>query len=383
MATVKANTLNLFLHPDHLQLSSHTFSKKSYLCAMAKFKPALINPNIKISPKQLKSLDYYLTGLYDGNRFLLSECITLLESQQSDKRSKGEEILDAILAIGSQNSIRIGITGTPGVGKSSFIDVLGAQLIELGHKVACLAIDPSSKSTKGSILGDKTRMERLANHPSAYIRPTPSGTILGGTASHTKEAIVLCEAAGYDRILIETVGVGQSEVAVSEITDVNILLLQPGAGDDIQGIKKGIVESADIFVINKADGDQLTLARQTRISYSNALHLSHHKIPQWVSPVLLVSSIQNTGIEKVIQSLDAYISLLKSADLFAAKRNEQEVAWFEDQFIALLIKKISSHSAIANLRDELKQKLTTKNTTVAAALKLLSQQIDTITTSKI
>ena len=349
---------------------------------MAKFNPALINPKIKINQKRIKSLDEYILGLKNGDRYILSECITLLESTQPHKRMLGEQILDAALIQLPSDSVRIGITGTPGVGKSSFIDVLGAMLIAQGHKVACLAIDPSSKSTKGSILGDKTRMEKLANNPSAYIRPTASGNILGGTASHTKEAILLCEAAGYDRILIETVGVGQSEVAVSDITDVNLLLLQPGAGDDIQGIKKGIVESADIFVINKADGDQLNLARQTKISYANAVHLSHHKVPRWVSPVLLASSTQNTGLEKIIAAIEEYISLVKSSDLFYTKRTLQEVEWYKQQFIEMIVKKISSHDTITDLNQAIIQKITQQETTVTSALKEISKQLDALINPK-
>ena len=302
-----------------------------------------INPDFSVNVRKANTSAYYIEGLKDKNRFILSECITLIESKNISKRKLADAVLSDLPESQAQ-TIRIGITGSPGVGKSTFIESFGLHLIGHNHRPAILAIDPSSQANKGSILGDKTRMNELSSHEDAYIRPSPSGAVLGGTAAHTKDAILLCEAAGFDIILVETVGVGQSETEVDNITDVNILLLQPGAGDDIQGIKRGIVENADIFVINKADGTQYELARLSRSSYKNALQLFHHDISGWTCPVILTSSIQKIGLDEVYKSVLEYVVLLKENNQFISRRQLQEFKWFEKQSM-LKLKEIVFNNA--------------------------------------
>lgn len=320
-----------------------------------------INPDFSVKSRKTKDLSYYLNGLQNKNRYILSECITLLESTNEEKRRLAETILDAIP--NGDETVRIGITGSPGVGKSTFLEAFGLFLLRQKHRIAILAIDPSSQRNKGSILGDKTRMQNLAAHNEAFIRPSPAGNVLGGTAACTKEAIQLCEAAGFDFIIVETVGVGQSEIEVDNITDINILLLQPGAGDDIQGIKRGIVENADIFIINKADGQQLELAKQTRNAYKNAIQLFHHDIKGWICPVLLTSAIESTGMEQVYESILQYIRLLKQKGQFNIRRQRQENKWFEKQTV------------------EKFYQMVTQNKKVAAEFSYLAEQINNATIS--
>ncbi len=305
-----------------------------------------INPDFSIKGRKTKDLTYYLDGLQNKNRYILSESITLLESTHEVKRKLAEAILASLTTV-PYATIRIGITGSPGVGKSTFIETFGMYLLEQKHRIAILAVDPSSQKNKGSILGDKTRMQNLAVHPDAFIRPSPAGNVLGGTAAYTKEAIQLCESAGFDIIMVETVGVGQSEIEVDYITDINILLLQPGAGDDIQGIKRGIVENADVFIINKADGQQLELAKQTKIAYTNAIQLFHHDIKDWTCPVLLTSATENTGMEQVYESIIQYIRLLKQNGQFYIRRQLQENKWFEKQTIEKFYQMVSQNKKIA------------------------------------
>ncbi len=326
-----------------------------------------INPDFSVSSRKDKTAEFYIRGLKDKNRFVLSECITLLESKNFTKRKLADKILDDLPSI-SDSIIRIGITGAPGVGKSTFIESFGLFLIAQNHRPAILAIDPSSQINKGSILGDKTRMLELSTHPYAYIRPSPSGAVLGGTAANTKEAIQLCEAAGYDIIIVETVGVGQSETEVDSITDVNMLLLQPGAGDDIQGIKRGIVENADIFVINKADGLQYELARQTRSAYKNALQLFHHDIEGWVCPVILSSAIEKKGLDEVYSSVMQYISLLKEKKLLTARRKHQEFKWFEKQTLVKLKEIAFNNAEIQEKYTNISSELLSGKTTTSAAI---------------
>jgi LAO/AO transport system kinase len=305
-----------------------------------------INPVFRPKTKPVREVGYYTQGIQSGNRFILSEAITLLESRNPTKRSLGIEILDQV-HMAERATVRIGITGTPGVGKSTFIEYFGGYLISQGHKVAVLAIDPSSQTYHGSILGDKTRMQTLSLHERAYIRPTASGNVLGGTAAFTRDVVILCEAAGFDYIIIETVGVGQSETEVDTLVDVNLLLLQPGAGDDIQGIKRGIAEKADIFIINKADGQQLSLAKQTKISYTAAVRLFHHEIPGWQCPVMLTSSIERTGFSDVYTAIGDYLSVLRKQDLFYSKRKLQDAVWYEKQAVLLIQQMVYTYTDIA------------------------------------
>jgi LAO/AO transport system kinase len=250
----------------------------------------------------------------------------LVESTHPKHREKSRELVRKLLP-DSGNSIRVGITGVPGVGKSTFIEALGQHLTEKGHRVAVLAVDPSSSIRKGSILGDKTRMTSLVNNPNVYIRPSASGTTPGGVSRKTRESIILCEAAGFDIILIETVGVGQSETAVHAMTDFFLLLKLPGAGDELQGIKRGIVEMADAVVINKADGDNLHAARLAQTTFGNALHLFPPKPGGWHVPVLIASALNNENIDKVWNTVNEYVSLMRDRKEFENKRLKQEQYW--------------------------------------------------------
>jgi LAO/AO transport system kinase len=268
----------------------------------------------------------FVEKILKGDISYLSRAITLVESTNSKHRLKATAILEQCLPY-ANNSIRIGITGVPGVGKSTFIEAFGKYFTKTGKKVAVLAIDPSSSINKGSILGDKTRMEELVNDQNAYIRPSPSGESLGGVAQKTREAIILCEAAGFNTIFIETVGVGQSETAVHSMVDFFLLLKLAGAGDELQGIKRGIIEMADIIVINKADKDNIKNAELAKTEFSRALHLYPHKESKWQPQVTTCSAFYNEGIEYIYQIIDDYFSLTKSNRYFEKHRNEQNNYW--------------------------------------------------------
>lgn len=262
-----------------------------------------------------------------GNKTALGKAITLVESNQPGHVRRAEKLLEACLPY-SNKSIRIGITGVPGVGKSTFIEAFGSLLINKGKKVAVLAVDPSSTVSHGSIMGDKTRMENLVREENAFIRPSPSGSSLGGVARKTRESIILCEAAGFDVLLIETVGVGQSETTVHSMTDFFLLLKLAGAGDELQGIKRGIIEMADAIVINKADGDNLKTARNARQEFKRALHLYPAKESGWEPKVSLCSATENSGISEVWETVEEYIKLTKNIEHFDKKRQEQNKFWF-------------------------------------------------------
>jgi LAO/AO transport system kinase len=280
-------------------------------------------------PRKQKALlapETYAMGIRDGDRVLLGQAITLVESQNPKHTALARQIVEACLPL-SGRSIRIGITGSPGVGKSAFIEALGTLLIRKGIKVAVLAIDPSSQQSKGSILGDKTRMNELSTQSLAFIRPSPAGDSLGGVARKTRETILLCEAAGYEVILIETVGVGQSETAVHSMSDFFLLLLLPGAGDELQGIKRGIVEMADLVAVNKADGERLPLAREAQTSYRNALRLFPPKESGWDPPVLQCSALLNQGVEEIWEQIRQYQSFTRHNGYFQNHRQEQAQYW--------------------------------------------------------
>lgn len=277
-------------------------------------------------PKNRLSAEAYINGVLRGDRVLLSRAITVIESNLESDKILAKEIVQSILP-NSGNSIRIGITGVPGVGKSTFIEVFGKHLIEQGYKVAILSIDPSSQRSKGSILGDKTRMEELANMEEAYIRPSASGDTLGGVANKTGETMLLCEAGGYDVVLIETVGVGQSETAVHGMTDFFLLLMLAGAGDELQGIKKGIMEMADMIVINKADGDNIRMSEMARLQYQNALHIFPQSESGWTPVVSTASAIKNIGIDTVWNEVLNYKKLVSENGYFKKNRNHQKIQW--------------------------------------------------------
>jgi LAO/AO transport system kinase len=268
----------------------------------------------------------YLDGIRSGERRIVAKTITLLESTRHDRARLGQTILEALVP-DTGRAFRLGISGTPGVGKSTFIEALGLALIAAGHRVAVLAVDPSSPRTGGSILGDKTRMEHLAQESAAFIRPSPSGGSLGGVAHRTREAMLVCEAAGFDVVVVETVGVGQSEAAVASMVDFFAVLLQPGAGDELQGLKKGVLELADALIVNKADGDQKTLAERTRSDYSHALELLRPASPNWSPPVLSVSARNRVGIEQVWETVQAHRRALEASGELEARRRDQARAW--------------------------------------------------------
>jgi len=268
----------------------------------------------------------YLAKIKEGNMPFLSKAITLIESNHTKHLALSQQIIKNCLPYAG-NSLRIGITGVPGVGKSTFIEVFGNLLTTKGKKVAVLAIDPSSSIHNGSILGDKTRMETLVQNPHVYIRPSASGGNLGGVAKKTRETIILCEAAGFDIILVETVGVGQSEITLHSMVDFFLLLQLANAGDELQGIKRGIMEMCDAVVINKADGDNKKAAQIAQQNFINALHLYTEKNNQWQPKVLTCSAIENTGIEEIWQMLDSFTQLTNSNNSFILKRQNQEQFW--------------------------------------------------------
>ncbi|CAM1372928.1 methylmalonyl Co-A mutase-associated GTPase MeaB [Tenacibaculum xiamenense] len=281
---------------------------------------------IKFNRRKQPSVTEFVEKILSGDITFLSRAITLVESTNPKHQQKANEILDACLPH-ANNSTRIGITGVPGVGKSTFIEAFGKYLTSLGKKVAVLAVDPSSSINKGSILGDKTRMEQLVTDENAFIRPSPSGTSLGGVAQKTRESIILCEAAGYNTIIIETVGVGQSETAVHSMVDFFLLLKLAGAGDELQGIKRGIIEMADAIVINKADGDNTKNAKIAKIEFNRALHLYPPKENGWTPKVMVASALENKGIDAIYSMIDEYITDNKRELFFDKKRNNQNKFW--------------------------------------------------------
>ena len=277
-------------------------------------------------PKKRLPAQAYIDGVLKGDRVILSRAITIIESNLESDKIVAKEIVQEILP-SSGKSIRIGITGVPGVGKSTFIEVFGLHLVKLGHKVAILSIDPSSQRSRGSILGDKTRMDELSVLQEAYIRPSASGDTLGGVSNKTGETMLLCEAAGYDVILIETVGVGQSETAVHGMTDFFLLLMLAGAGDELQGIKKGIMEMADMIVINKADGDNITMSKLAKRQYQNALHIFPASESGWTPVASTASAIKNIGIDNVWDEILKFKKLVDDNGFFLKNRNHQQIKW--------------------------------------------------------
>lgn len=261
-----------------------------------------------------------------GDRAALARAITLVESRRADHQRAARDLVQRLLPFTGQ-ATRVGITGAPGVGKSTTIDALGMHLIGLGHKVAVLAVDPSSTRTGGSILGDKTRMARLSSAPDAFIRPSPAAGTLGGVASKTREAMLLCEAAGFDVVLVETVGIGQSETAVADMTDFFLALMLPGAGDELQGIKKGLVELADMIAVNKADGDNIMRARAAAAEYRAALHILNPRSTTWQVPVVTYSAMTGDGVAELWAKVLEHREKLSKTGEFSARRREQQVKW--------------------------------------------------------
>jgi LAO/AO transport system kinase len=272
----------------------------------------------------------------------------LVESTRADHGEQAAMLLEQIMPH-TGNSIRLGVSGAPGVGKSTFIESLGNALTDWGHQVAVLAVDPTSAVSGGSILGDKTRMETLSVNPKAFVRPSPAGRTLGGVTRRTRESLLLCEAAGYDVIIVETVGVGQSETAVSDMTDMFLLLLSPGGGDDLQGIKRGIMELADLVLVNKADGDQARLASQTVADYRGALHFMQARTPSWTPQVESCSALNNKGMDEVWTIVKAFRGALTESGELAVLRAQQARAWMWAETAELLIVGLKNHSAVKSL----------------------------------
>lgn len=336
-----------------------------------------INPDIKSKTKKVHSAQYYVDGIKSGNRYLLSEAITLTESAHKEKRILGLSILDKCYNRNT-DTIRIAISGSPGVGKSTFIDYLAKYLVKNNYKVAILAIDPTSQKSKGSILGDKTRMENISSLDKIFIRPTSAKFELGGIAETTKEAIHLCEASGYDIIIIETVGVGQSEIAVSNIVDLFCLLILPGAGDDLQGIKRGITEMADVVVVNKAEGDRMTSAEITKKQYAQSLHLFRPKIESFAPLVFTSSSTEKMGIEEIWNGMQSFISLGKKTSYFHENRKEQELLWFTNKFKDLAIEYLLKKEIGLKKLQSYKAAIESDQKNPFAAIKQLFEEVFTL-----
>lgn len=339
--------------------------------------PEVFNPssvakvirNRKVQP----SADELINGILSGNISALSRAITLVESTNANHLAKANSIIAACLPK-ADHSIRIGITGVPGVGKSTFIEAFGKYLTSLGKKVAVLAVDPSSTISHGSILGDKTRMEELVKDKNAYIRPSASGETLGGVARKTRETIILCEAAGFDTIIIETVGVGQSETAVHSMVDFFLLLKISGAGDELQGIKRGIMEMADAIVINKADGDNVAKAKLAKTEFNRALHLFPAKSSGWIPRVTTCSAYQKTGIDDVWKLISEYFDLVKSNQYFQEKRREQNQYWMMETINDQLRSHFYNHPEIISLLEANKKAVQNNELSpFAAAMNLLEK----------
>ncbi len=311
--------------------------------------------------------------LKSGDRRSLAKAITLVESSKEEDQVLSQELLKKILNCG-KNSFRLGVTGSPGVGKSTLIESFGQYLISKNHKVAVLAIDPSSPTSGGSILGDKTRMEKLANEPNAFIRPTPTSGALGGVAQKTREAILLCEAAGFDFIIVETVGVGQSEYEVANMVDFFMLMILPSGGDELQGIKKGILELADSIIINKADGDNLNLAKQTQAQYQSALQITAHS-NFWKTEVLTNSSLSHETLDELYTMLFHYKSLSLQNLQWESERQKQNINWFNSLIKEIIIQKIHSDHKTNQRFNELKELITSQKITPIEAAREIALSI--------
>ena len=304
---------------------------------------------------------------------MLSKGITLIESALPEHKEEAEKLISAALPF-SGKSFRLGITGVPGAGKSTFIEVLGKHIISMGNKLAVLAIDPSSERSRGSILGDKTRMEELSADPGAYIRPSPTGGTLGGVARKTRESIILCEAAGYDTIFVETVGVGQSETAVSKMVDFFLLIMLAGAGDELQGIKRGIMEMADAIAINKADGSNIRKTKRAQAEFSNALHLFPPSPSGWTSQVKSCSSLYNTGIDEIWEMIMAYRELTINNSYFKMQRQEQSRYWLYETIKEGIYNQVFKNQDIQNQLIEYEDEIAQgRMTSFQAAIKILSK----------
>jgi LAO/AO transport system kinase len=332
--------------------------------------PASINRAFKRKKKPQRSAPDWIAAILEGDRVALSQAITLVESTQAKHQALAQTLIEGCLPH-SGNSLRIGLTGTPGVGKSSFIDSFGQLLVAEGRQLAVLAIDPSSQVTRGSILGDKTRMETLSTHPQVFIRPSAAGKSLGGVAQKTRESIVLCEAAGFDTILVETVGVGQSETAVHSMVDFFLLLLLPNAGDELQGIKRGVMEMADLIAINKADGDALPAAKLAKRQCRNGLHLFPPKASGWIATAELCSALKKTGLDTIWEHILRFQRHSTLNGYWEQHRRAQAAYWLEESLGRQLQQLFYNHPTIQTQYEQLKQRVLQRQLSPFRASQLL------------
>lgn len=323
---------------------------------MAPFNPRLLSDGLNRGPRR-KSAEEYINGVLSGNRVILSQAITLTESTRPEDQELASQVVHACLPHAG-NSLRIGITGIPGVGKSTFIESFGQLLLERGHKISVLAIDPSSERSKGSILGDKTRMEALTREENAYIRPSPSGGSPGGVARKTRESIILCEAAGFDRILVETVGVGQGETIVHSMVDFFLLLMLPGAGDELQGMKRGIMEMADGIAITKSDSGNDKRAKIAAADYRRALELFPPADHGWKAEVILTSAVTGMGLDEVYSLLENFLESMKENGFFEKRRKGQAVYWMNEYLSELVRNRILENRDSRQYRQEIQERVT-------------------------
>ena len=311
-----------------------------------------------------------LKKLLNGDRQALAKAITLVESAREDHQKESGELIQQILASKRSPTIRIGLSGTPGAGKSTFIEALGTKLVADGHKIGVLAVDPSSKKTGGSILGDKTRMEKLSRETNAFIRPSPSNLTLGGVTSKTREVILLCEMAGYDIVIVETVGVGQSEIAASEMTDIFCLLITPAGGDELQGLKRGVTESADLIIVNKADGKLINAASMAVAQYSAALRLLGKREDTYKDypKATMVSSTTGKGLNEISREIFKFIGVQKSTGLFYKKRKNQELIWFREKSQTAIFEQLSKKRDLRDIQANLENQIINENLSVMDAI---------------
>lgn len=314
----------------------------------------MTKPKIPIRPRL--SIDEHVSGVLSGQRGALARAITLIESSNSQHEKDAQSVLQQLLPH-SGNSLRLGISGVPGVGKSTFIEAFGVSLCEMQHKVAVLTVDPSSSRTGGSILGDKTRMSNLGVHENAYIRPSPTAGTLGGVARRTRETIVLCEAAGYDIVIVETVGVGQSEITVANMVDFFLVLMLPGAGDELQGIKKGILEIADMIVVNKADGTHLNKAKIAVQEYTRALSIVTPQSKNWAPPVAHCSALEKTGLDSIWTLIAGFKETFDKSGEFTERRSQQQLKWMWSIIEQELLSSMKSDDSVQMCLTEIEAKV--------------------------
>jgi LAO/AO transport system kinase len=364
--------------PQILLMEDHKGHKSALNIQQGIHQPPGINPDVlsgKRGKKKKYSEDEFIEGILSGNRTILSQAITLAESSLPEHYEKIQPIIEKCLPY-SARSIRIGITGVPGAGKSTFIESFGLYITGEGRKLAVLAIDPSSIKTKGSILGDKTRMEKLSSHPGAFIRPSPAAGTLGGVTRKTRETIILCEAAGFDTIIVETVGVGQSETAVHSMVDFFLLLMLSGAGDELQGIKRGIMEMADAIAITKADGPNKTDVERARIQYQNALHLFPLPPSGWMPEVLTCSALENSGIKEIWEKIMTYVKNTGQNGYFEERRKQQAVIRMNDAILEYLNNSFYNNREIKAILPEIEHQLYEgRITSYKAAMKLINKYL--------